>query len=91
MEQQIFTKKEVAVLIYEMLQYSDQVIDYIENENSSHDIDELLGLAIESCNKEQLQEGQSIYNDLVLISSIDAKSKEGKFVKNICKMRIANL
>ncbi|HEY6437990.1 MAG TPA: hypothetical protein VIY47_15475 [Ignavibacteriaceae bacterium] len=40
-----YTREEVVRLIYEMLQYSDQVIDYIENENSHFDSEMLLRLA----------------------------------------------
>jgi hypothetical protein len=68
----------------------DILIDSILNVNTDKTAEDLLILAGDY-NEDKLKNGQSIFNDLVLISSIDAKSKEGKFAKNICKMSIANL
>lgn len=91
MIQQIFTRNEVVFLIKEILENPDSVIDLIENENSNHDAESLLKDAVNYCDKSQLKKGQSLFDDLVIISSIDAKSKEGKFCKNIAKMSIVNL
>lgn len=45
MEKQNYTRDEVLKIINEMLQYSDQVIDHIQNENSVFDCEMLLRLA----------------------------------------------
>lgn len=85
MNQQLFTKKEVLLLLNELLQMPDTLIDAVENENTDNGASELLQIAIEGLTEEQLKVGDSIYNYLILISSIEAKSKEGKFCKNIAK------
>lgn len=85
MSQQIFTREEVRILFR-------NIIEIIESDNrntTDYNADSLFEEAINYCDKEQLEKGQSIFNDIALISSIEAKSKEGKFCKNIAKKSIA--
>lgn len=90
MKQQIFTREEVVFLINELLEMPDTLIDAVSNEDTDNNAEDLLVLAIEY-NQDKLKKGQSLFDDLVLISSINAKSKEGKFCRNIAKMSIVNL
>ena len=90
MKQQIFTREEVVFLINELLEMPDTIIDAVSNENTDNNAEDLLIIAMEY-NDDKLKKGQSIFNDLVLISSLDSKSKEGRFCKNIAKMSITNL
>lgn len=90
MKNQIFTKQEVIFLINELLEMPDILIDAVENENTDYNASDLLNIAVTD-NQEKLKNGESIFNDLVLIASVDAKTKEGRFCNNIAKMSIKNL
>lgn len=51
MTKNIFTKKELLEVVDTMLQNPDSVIDYLENENSSHDVESLVDNSIKILNK----------------------------------------
>lgn len=42
-----YTIEDVKLIVSHLLEFPDQVIDYMENENSEWDIDSLLDLVIE--------------------------------------------
>jgi hypothetical protein len=91
MIQKIFTKDEVVFLLKEILESPDLVTDLIDNENSDYSAEDLLRTSINNCDKTELQKGQSLVNDLVLIASVQGKTAEGRFCRNIAKMSISDL